>query len=107
MANRSSSFDNYLHQNLREDDQLVFLHIKEALENPDLHEDDDYLYLIEAINDVAQARGKGAGLSRQGLHKILNGECVPSIQNIMAILNAIGLRFSVKQISEAVSEDGD
>lgn len=108
--NRGSSFDEYLLQNLKEDDQMVFLHIKEALEEPDINESNDYLYLIEAINDVATARGKAdlaenAGLSRQGLHKILKGESVPSIQNIMAILSVIGLRFSVERIGEVISKD--
>jgi probable addiction module antidote protein len=108
--NRGSSFKEYLLESLKGDDQAVFLHIKEALENPDIKANDDYLYLLKAINDVATARGKGdlaenSGLSRQGLHKILNGESIPNIQNIMAILNAIGLRFSVEQIREVVSED--
>ena len=107
--NRGSSFNEYLLESLKGDDQAVFLHIKEALENPDIKENNDYLYLLKAINDVATARGKGdlaeeSGLSRQGLHKILNGESIPNIQNIMAILSAIGLRFSVEQIQEVVSE---
>ncbi|MDC0980453.1 DUF4065 domain-containing protein [Bdellovibrionales bacterium] len=108
--NRGSSFNEYLLEDLKGDDQAVFLHIKEALEDPDIKENDDYLYLIKAINDVATARGKSdlaenSGLSRQGLHKILNGESIPNIQNIMAILNAIGLRFSIEQVREVISED--
>ncbi len=108
--NKGSSFKSFLLEDLRDDDQAVFLHIKEALENPSIKENDDYLYLIKAINDVATARGKGdlaeeAGISRQALHKILKNESIPNIQNIMAILSAIGLRFSVEQISEAVSEN--
>lgn len=107
--NKGSSFNDYLLESLRNDDQAVFLHIKEALENPDIKENDDYLYLLKAINDVATSRGKGdlaenSGLSRQGLHKILNGESIPSIQNIMAILNAIGLRFSVEQIQNVIPD---
>lgn len=112
MANkhRGSSFSDYMLENLREDDQAVFLHIKNALENPDINEKNDYLYLIKAINDVAIARGKTglaaeAGISRQGLHKILNGENVPNIQNVMSILNAIGLRFSVTQVKRVVSDE--
>jgi probable addiction module antidote protein len=107
---KSSSFQDHLLQNLKEDDQLVFLHIKEALEDPDLNEKNDYAYLVKAIGDVALARGKTelaekAGLSRQGLHKILNGESVPNIQNIMAILKAIGLRFSVEQVEEVIGNE--
>jgi len=107
--NRGSKFSEHLTQSLREDDDLVFLHIKEALENPDLHEKNDYSYLIEAINDVAVARGKSelaqqSGISRQGLHKILIGKSAPSIQNITAILNAIGLKFSVEQIQTVITD---
>ena len=108
--NKGSSFNKYLLENLKEDDQAVFLHIKNALESPDLKEDNDYLYLIKAIDDVATARGKGnlaenTGLSRQGLHKILTGESIPSIQNVIGILNAVGLRFSVEQVQKVVSAD--
>lgn len=104
-----SNFESYQLQALRDDDHLVFLHIKEALENPDI-DDHDYRYLIKAIHDVAKARGKSdmatkSGITRQGLHKILNGETVPSIQNIMAILSAIGLRFSIEQIGEVIPSD--
>ena len=108
--NKGFSFNEYLLENLRDDDQAVFFHIKEALQDPDIKKNNDYLYLIKAIGDVATARGKAnlaenAGLSRQGLHKILKGESIPNIQNIMAILNAIGLRFSIEQVREVVSED--
>lgn len=90
---------------------MVFFHIKDALENPSSSEDgNDYDYLIRAINDVAVARGKTslaeeAGISRQYLYKVLNGDSVPSIQNIMAILEVLGLKFTVQRISEVVSDD--
>jgi len=104
-----SNFDDYLHQGLRDNDQRVFLHIKEALENPDIVEKNDYRYLIKAIHNVAKARGKSeiadkSGITRQGLYKILNGESIPNIQNVMAILSAIGLRFSIEQISQVISD---
>jgi probable addiction module antidote protein len=104
-----SDFDEYLTDNLKESDELVFLHIKNALENPDVGEPNDFKYLIKAIADVAKARGKGdiaekSGITRQGLHKILNGESVPSIQNVMALLDAIGLKFSVEKVGEVISD---
>ena len=106
---RGSDFDKYLIENLKKNDQHVFLHIKNALEEPDIEEKNDYLYLIKAIKDVAIAKGKSdlaesAGISRQGLHKILSGESLPNIKNIMAILNAIGLKFTVEQISSVISD---
>lgn len=111
MKNKGSSFDEYLFKSLKDDDQAVFLHIKEALNDPDIEENNDYLYLIKAINDVATARRKKSdlakvtGLSRQGIHNILNGESIPSIQNIMLLLNAIGLQFSVQQVSQVISDE--
>ena len=105
-----SGFNDYLLQSLRDDDHAVFLHLKNALENPNIGEGDDYRYLISAINDVAAARGKSdladkAGITRQGLHKILNKETTPSIHNVMAILSAIGLRFSIEQVRQVLSDD--
>jgi len=113
MANnkhKGSDFDEYLLESLRESDELVFLHIKEALENPDIGEPNDYNYLIKAIADVAKARGKGkfiekCGITRQGLHKILNGKSIPSIQNVMALLDVVGLKFSVEKIGKILADD--
>lgn len=111
MANNKhtgSDFDDYMLESLRESDESVFLHVKEALENPDIGEPDDFKYLIKAIADVAKARGKsefveGSGITRQGLHKILNGNSVPSIQNVMALLNVIGLKFSIEKVGRTLS----
>lgn len=112
MANKfeGSGFDEYLLENLRESDEFVFLHIKDALENPGIVEADDYRYLIQAIADVAKARGKSefaekSKITRQGLHKILSGQSVPSIQNVMALLNAVGLKFSIDKIRKSISDD--
>lgn len=106
---KGSDFDSYLIESLGQSDELVFLHIKDALEEPDVGEPNDYQYLIKAIADVAEARGKSkfiadTGITRQGLHKILSGKSIPSIQNIMAILSVIGLRFSVEKIGTVISE---
>lgn len=105
-----SNFEDSLLEDLRSSDEMVFLHIKDALENPSVSgEGDDYDYLIGAISDVAKARGKteiaeSAGISRQYLHKILNGESNPSIQNVMAILEVIGLKFTVEKIGETITD---
>ncbi len=111
MANNKhtgSDFADYMLESLRESDESVFLHVKVALENPDIGEPDDFKYLIKAIADVAKARGKfefaeEGGITRQELHKILKGNSVPSIQNITALLSAIGLNFSIEQVGRALS----
>lgn len=105
-----SNFEDHLFEDLRENDQLVFLHIKNALENPSLNAEDDYEYLIQAIKDVAIAKGitsiaGKAGITRQSLHKTLNGETIPSIKNIMAILKVLGLRFTIQQVEKTISDD--
>lgn len=107
---KGSTFRDHLLKDLREDDDLVFLHIKHALEEPDLNEKNDLKYLIQAIDDVATARGKTelaqqVGLTRQGLYQILNGESIPSIQNVMKILKVIGMRFSVERIGKTVASE--
>lgn len=100
----------YLFDHLKHDDHAVWLHINNALLSFADKKTTDHLCFMKAINDVASARGKAelaerAGLSRQGLYKILNGESTPSIQNIMAILFAIGLRFSVEKTEREVFTD--
>ena len=105
----SSNFKDYLIETLKTDDMAVFYHIRNALEEPHLDDNDDYRYLFIAINDVARARGKSemaehTGLSRQGLDNILNGKSVPSIQNVISILNFIGLKFSVEQIENLTAD---
>lgn len=103
MANRGTSFKDYLFDCLKHDDAAVCDHIKGALEDPSINDKDDWAYLIKAVNDVASARGKSnfaksTGISRQSLHKILKGESTPKIENVIAILKACNIQIALKRI---------
>ena len=87
MSNKhlGSKFDDHLLATLGDDDEMVFLHIKEALEG------DDFQDLIKAINDVARARGK-SGISLHELEKIVKGKNISNHQKVISILNVMGLK---------------
>lgn len=110
MTDKNSGYRESLLKDLKENDDSVFLYIKGALDSSDFSKNGSYKHLIKVIDDVATARGKSqlarsVGLTRQGLGKILKGNTVPSIQNIMNILQELGLHFSVKQIRKIVSDE--
>lgn len=66
-------------------------------------EDGDPAVLLEALRNVAQAKGgmgalaKAAGVSRESLYRTLSRRGNPKIETIMELLRALGLKFTVKQ----------
>jgi probable addiction module antidote protein len=66
-------------------------------------EDGDSTVLLEALRDVAQAKGrmgalmKTAGMSRESLYRTLSRRGSPNIETIMRILRALGLRLTVER----------
>ncbi|AWN54612.1 addiction module antidote protein [Methylobacterium sp. 17Sr1-1] len=77
-------------------DEGVALYIEAALE------DGDPALIRDAIGIVARARGRShiareAGLSRESLYKALSQAGNPSFETVRAVLQALGLQFSVKR----------
>lgn len=66
-------------------------------------EDGDPAVLLEALHNVAQAKGgigvlaKAAGVSRESLYRTLSRRGNPKIETIMELLRALGLKFRVEQ----------
>ncbi len=66
-------------------------------------EDGEPAVLLEAIRNVAQAKGgigalaKAAGVSRESLYRTLSRRGNPKIDTVMALLRAMGLKLSVDQ----------
>lgn len=66
-------------------------------------EDGDPAVLLEALRNVAQARGgmgalaKAAGVSRESLYRTLSRRGNPKIETIMELLRALGFKFRVEQ----------
>ncbi|MFT3905161.1 MAG: putative addiction module antidote protein [Steroidobacteraceae bacterium] len=61
---------------------------------------DDATFLAAALGDVARARGmmqlaRDTGLSREGLYKALSSEGNPSLETVLKVLRALGLRITV------------
>ncbi len=62
---------------------------------------DDAAYIAAALGDVARARGmtelaKRTGLTRMGLYKALSKDGNPSLDTVLKVLHALGLRLSAQ-----------
>jgi len=66
-------------------------------------EDGEPAVLLEALRNVAQAKGgmgalaKAAGVSRESLYKTLSRRGNPKIDTIMELLRALGLKFTIER----------
>jgi probable addiction module antidote protein len=66
-------------------------------------EDGEPAVLLEALRNVAQARGgigalaKAASVSRESLYRTLSRRGNPKIDTVLALLRAIGLKLSIDQ----------
>jgi len=65
-------------------------------------EDEDARVFLQALRDVADARGgiralsRGARLNRESLYRMLSRSGNPSLDSLAAVLNACGLRLAVQ-----------
>ena len=64
---------------------------------------DDAAYIAAALGDVARARGmtklaKRTGLTRMGLYKALSKDGNPSLDTVLRVLHALGLRLDRKSV---------
>jgi probable addiction module antidote protein len=60
---------------------------------------EDATYIAAALGDVARARGmtelaKRTGLTRMGLYKALSKDGNPSLDTVLKVLHALGLRLT-------------
>jgi probable addiction module antidote protein len=64
-------------------------------------EDGDPAVLLEALRNVAEARGgigalaKAAGVSRESLYRTLSRHGNPKLDTVMTLLRALGLKLTV------------
>jgi probable addiction module antidote protein len=82
-----------------EDDQAIAEYLEEAMKIA--MEDSDPSFLAVALGTVARARGmtqiaKDAGLSRESLYKALGAEGNPEFGTVLKVLQALGMKLSVK-----------
>ena len=62
---------------------------------------EDAAYIAAALGDVARARGmtklaKSTGLTRMGLYKALSKDGNPSLDTVLKVLRALGLRLTAQ-----------
>ena len=66
-------------------------------------EDGDPAVLLEALRNVAQAKGgmgalaKAAGVSRESLYRTLSRRGNPKIDTVMTLLRVLGLKLTIDQ----------
>jgi probable addiction module antidote protein len=58
----------------------------------------DAAFITKALGDIARAKGmsqvaRDAGLSRESLYKALSGDCSPSFDTILKVVDALGLKL--------------
>jgi probable addiction module antidote protein len=63
----------------------------------------DAAFVAKALGDIARAKGmsqvaRDAGLSRESLYKALSGERTPSLDTILKVVAALGLKLHAKAI---------
>lgn len=72
----------------------------------DAFDHDDTSLIASALGDVARSRGMAAiaeetGLSRESLYRTLSEAGNPTLSTLNGVLNALGLRLSVKALERA------
>ena len=66
--------------------------------------DGDATFIAKALGDIARARGMAqvacdAGLSRESLYKALSGDRHPSLDTVLRVVGALGLKLRAEAVS--------
>ena len=91
MALKLTPFDPADHLETEED---ILYYLEAAMEG------NDAKHIASALGDVARSKGmteiaKKAGLGRQALYSALSENGNPTLETLVAVLNALGLELSV------------
>ena len=65
--------------------------------------DGDAAFIAKALGDIARAKGMSqvasdAGLSRESLYKALSGERKPTLDTVLRVVRALGLKLRAEAI---------
>lgn len=82
--------------NYLKSEEDVFYYLEAAMEG------NDPKHIARAIGDVARSKGmteiaKKSGLGRQALYNALSENGNPTLETLVAVLNALGLELSVQK----------
>ena len=66
----------------------------------------DAAFIAKALGDIARARGMSqvasdAGLSRESLYKALSGERKPTLDTVLKVVSALGLKLRAEAVPDA------
>ena len=91
MALETRPFDPARHLKTEED---IFYYLEAAMEG------NDAKHIASALGDVARSKGmtdiaRKTGLGRQALYTALSADGNPTLETLMTVLTALGLRLSV------------
>lgn len=90
---KSVPYDEYLSESLR-DPRLAEAYLKAAIEDPDPR------LFLQALRNVAMARGVAkvaarSKLNRESLYRMLSKRGNPSLRSLGAVLKSLGFRLTV------------
>ncbi len=74
--------------------------------------DGDAMFIAKALGDIARAKGMSqvaydAGLSRESLYKALSGDRNPSLDTVLRVVGALGLKLRAEAVpSPEAAEPG-
>ncbi len=68
--------------------------------------DGDAAFVAKALGDIARAKGiaqvaRDAGLSRESLYKALSGERNPTLDTVLRVIGALGLKFRAEAVLDS------
>jgi probable addiction module antidote protein len=93
----STSHDEAVIRQLRDDSEFAVEYLRAALED-----DDEPGVLLTALRRIAEARGgiakvaKAAGIERESLYRALSARGNPRLSTLVAVTKAVGLRLTVE-----------
>ncbi len=68
--------------------------------------DGDAAFIAKALGDIARAKGMSqvacdAGLSRESLYKALSGDRNPSLDTVLRVIGALGLKLRAEPVLDS------
>lgn len=93
-----SDFETYVQKGLRESEEMVFYHMREAIQYGAVYTMQEVKRVIAAKKLELGPIAKSVGITRQGLHRILTGKAEPSAENFIKILRCLGLSVTVEKL---------
>ena len=71
--------------------------------------DGDAAFIAKALGDIARAKGMSqvacdAGLSRESLYKALSGDRNPSLDTVLRVIGALGLKLRAEAVLDTETD---